>query len=64
MNTQKTPLQELIEAADRLCNNLDIASQNEKKFCDNICMRLEQFSWEAFKMSNELKEIKEYCGNN
>jgi hypothetical protein len=57
-----TALQELIDTADRLCKNLDIASQNEKNYTTNICLELERYSWEIYRMMNEIKEIKDYCG--
>ena len=57
-----TPLEELIATADRLCSNLEIASQNDKKFCTDICFELERYSWEMHRMSNELRQIREYCG--
>lgn len=56
-----TAIQELIESADRLCASLDLASQNEKKFCDSICHEFERMSWETLRMANDLKQIKEYC---
>lgn len=57
-----TNLQELIETANNLSNSLDRAAQNEKKFCHDICMSLEQMSYEIFKIANGLNEIKNYIG--
>lgn len=57
-----TNLQLLIETTERLVKSLDQASQNEKQFSDNILIELERMSWEAFRMNNDLKSIKEYCG--
>lgn len=57
-----TNLQELIETANNLSSSLDRAAQNEKKFCFEICMSLEQMSYEIFKIANGLNEIKEYIG--
>lgn len=54
-------LEQLIAIADRLCNNLDIAAQNEKKYTNNICLELERMNWETLRLMNDLKEIKEYC---
>lgn len=53
-------LNELIECAQKLSNNLEIASQNELKFCVDICLVLEKMSWETYRLSNDLKEIKRY----
>lgn len=55
-----TDLQELINTANSLCNNLDKAASEEKRFCDEIIVRLEQMSWEVFRTANELEEIKSY----
>lgn len=56
-----TDLDMLIETANRLCNNLDIASQNEKRFNLDICIEFDKYSWEVYKMMNDIKQIKEYC---
>lgn len=55
-------LQLLIETTETLVRNLDQASQNERLFSLNICIELEKMSWEMLRMSDELKQIKEYCG--
>jgi hypothetical protein len=56
-----TNLQQLIETTENLVNSLDLASQNEKKFCLDICIELEKMSWETFRIMNDLKQIKQYC---
>jgi len=55
-------LQELIEATEKLCRNLDIASQNEKKFTIDICLQLEKYTLEMHRMSSDLQQIKDYVG--
>lgn len=55
-------IQELIEVADRLCKNLEIAANNEKIYSTNICIELEKYSWETYRMMNDIKEIQEYIG--
>ena len=55
-----TNLQELIETAQRLSNNLEKAAAEEKRFCVDIQLALEKMSWELFKSANELQQIKEY----
>ena len=57
-----TAIEELIASADRLCASLDTASQNEKKFCGTVCNELERMSWETLRITNDLKQIKEYLG--
>lgn len=55
-------LDELIEAADKLCNSLEEAAANEKKFCDDILLTLDNYSHDLWKMRNHLKFIKQYQG--
>lgn len=56
-----TALEELIETANRLCNNLETASNNEVAFNTNICIQLERYSWDVYRMMNDIKAINEYC---
>ena len=51
-------IDELVKVADCLCKRLDIASQNEKAFCDTIQCELERMSWETLRIANNLKEIQ------
>lgn len=53
---------ELIEAAENLCRNLELASTNETKFCADVCMHFEQYSWELYKMASNMREIKQIYG--
>jgi hypothetical protein len=55
-------IQALIETTEALVKTLDQASQNEKHFSLNVCIALERISWDALRMSDDLKQIKEYCG--
>lgn len=55
-----TNLQELIETAYRLSSRLEESANEEKKFCVDIQLRLEQLSWEMYRTANELKCIKEW----
>lgn len=56
-----TDLEELIASAERLCNSLDASAENEKAFSLNVCAALERFSWDMLRMSNDLRQIKDYC---
>ncbi len=55
-----TDIEILIQTADRLCNHLDCAAQQEHKFNQDICLLLENMSWESLKMKHQLEEIKAY----
>ena len=56
-------LQELIDAADRLCRNLEVASECEKKFSIDMCIALETYSDKVYTMLQDIKELKELYGN-
>jgi hypothetical protein len=62
MEVLMTNLDELRASADKLCASLDAAASNEEKFCYNVLNELERMSWEALRISNDLKQIKEYQG--
>lgn len=55
-----TDLEQPNARANSLCNRLDELANKEKTFCDDFSMQLEKFSWEMFRMTNDLKQIKEY----
>ena len=52
-------IDDLVAAADRLCASLEKASQNEKKFNDDICHEFQKMSRDTRKMSDDLKYIRE-----
>ena len=58
-----TNIQELIETAEKLCQTLDLASQQEKIFTTNICIELERLSWTTLTTINDLKQINDYVRN-
>ena len=55
-----TNLEELIQTAQRLSNRLEQAASEERRFCVDICLRLEQLSFEMLRTANELQEIENY----
>lgn len=55
-----TNLEELVQTAQRLSKRLEMAAAEEKRFCVDICMRLEQLSWELLKTADEIEAIKNY----
>lgn len=55
-------LQDLINAADNLCNSLEVIANNDKKFCVDIQLELERYSWEMYRMKQNLQELKSYHG--
>lgn len=54
-------LQDLINTAKNLSDRLDQMAADEKRFCTDICLRLEQMSWEAIRMMDDLKSIQNYA---
>lgn len=55
-------LEEIIEIANRICERLDRISENEKKICTDVSLQIEKWSWDIYKMSNDLKTIKDESG--
>jgi len=57
-----TVLEEIIQLMNNICNQLEKAAENEKKFCHDVCLQLERYSWETYRMSNEINQLKEFYG--
>ena len=57
-------IEELIKTAEALCKNLEIASQHERKFCNELCSKLEMMSWETWRQANDLREAVNFYGVN
>ena len=55
-------IDELIKTANNLCVGLEKMSNEDKMFCADIQLWLQNHSWETYKMVNNLKEIREYIG--
>lgn len=53
-----TEIEQLIETGYRLSNTLSIMADNELKFGWDLGLRLEQMSYEAYKIAEELREIR------
>ena len=53
-------IEDLIKAAEDLCDSLEKSSQNEKLFYDSIREDLEYVSFKMTTTKNDLKTIKEY----
>lgn len=55
-------INELVETVKRLCDNIDQMANNEKKFCVDMQIALEQASWEITRHANHIKELAYYFG--
>jgi hypothetical protein len=51
-------MEEMIENAEKLCEGLQKMSDSEINICQDTAMLLEQYSWELYRMVNNLKEIQ------
>jgi hypothetical protein len=58
----KSSLDELLEVADRLCNNLDEMSENRRRFCAEMQIAFEQWSADISRSSSHIKELKNNFG--
>ena len=59
----KTDLQQLIETAKLLCEKLEQAAKEEQEFCKDLENEFEVMSWQVFRMTEELRLIREYKEN-
>lgn len=50
-----TDLEMLIKTGETLIANLERAANDERKYSTELCHKLEQLSWEAWRSTNELK---------
>ncbi len=53
-------IQKLIEVTQSLCNTLDVMAENERKYGYEIAQQLEFLSYDAFKIQETLKVVKDY----
>jgi hypothetical protein len=54
-------IDELIATATHLSERLDKMANEEKRFTTEICLTLDRMSWDIFRASEDLNEIKNYC---
>ena len=55
-------MEEIIELLRKATLKLEKQSQNEFQFGIDGCITLERYSWELFKMTNNLHEIQQVYG--
>lgn len=53
-------IDQLIETTQNLCNTLDRMAEDERKYGFEIAQALEFLGYDAFKISENLKSIKDY----
>lgn len=52
-------MEEIILMAEKLCEKIDKMAEQEISYCQEICLVLEAYSWEIYRMKNALKQINE-----
>lgn len=57
-----TQLQEIIDLANALCDKLESAAEQEKKYCYDVCHKLETLSLDTHKIKNSINLIKTDMG--
>ena len=57
--TAQVKLDDLIDTANKLCTSLDSMATNELSQCSELSHQFDIWSWEALRMVNNLKHIKE-----
>lgn len=55
-------VEEIKRLLESISHRLGNISQQERKFDLDVCMYLEQMSWETYKMSNNLNELQSIGG--
>lgn len=55
-------LEELIKTADTLCNRLSKMAADERAFGFDLCAKFEMMSWDAWRTTNDLKELINHYG--
>jgi hypothetical protein len=55
-------LEEIIQLADNITRRLEKAAEDEKKFCHDMQLQLERYSWETFRLANGLRQLGEFYG--
>ena len=61
MSSIREEMKEMIQAADALFQKIEAATQNSGTFWA-VSEILEKNKWDAYKMSEQLREIKYYLG--
>jgi len=56
----KTDLELLIDTAKTLCDRLEQAAKEEQEMCQELQDEFEIMSWQAFKIMEEIKLIKQF----
>lgn len=57
-----TTFDQIVNATEIVSKAMEEASKEEKKYGHELCNVLEVYSWELFRMKNNLKEIREVYG--
>lgn len=52
----------LIAICDKLCHDLSVMAANELKYSHELCEYCERMSWDAWKMSGDIKFIADRFG--
>lgn len=51
---------DVIRAADNLIHTLDQVIENDRRICEDIKLILENYSWDIYRIKNNISEIKSY----
>jgi len=55
-------IDELVATANSLCERLEAMSNEDKRFCADVQLWLQNQSWDMYRMANNLKEISKFLG--
>ena len=61
-STVRTEIEELVEMCDNLCHRLGQMAAQDKRYCQDLCQGFDMMSWEAYKISHDIKFIYDRFG--
>lgn len=53
-------IDEIVKAAENLIRTLDQVIENDRRMCEDIKLILENYSWDVYRIKNNISEIKSY----
>ena len=62
MSVLTMAIEEIVEHSDKICGMLDKIAESDKMFCVEMCLMMEQYSHDVYRMRNHINELKYFGG--